>query len=238
MLDFTEVSSSSKQDAFQGIPDQTLLLCKLRLEEKSYTCSTEEPYMVKDENYTHLVKFCFSLEVLSPAKWKGRLLEGSKPVTASLQRKFGCDYVGVERDCAKGDRAVKAILAFDCFCKQKPYFCKMSSYAELAGKYCLARIGSFKGIKSVQLFMDPTNDKDAQMCALMLAQYKDERRAATGAPGAAALPASPAPAAVPAAPAAPAAAPAQSSWPFPSSGPVQDALPVQDASQEGEDIPF
>lgn len=166
MLDFSN-PPSTKASAAAGIPDGTLLVGEIHLPHLPYSNISEATYMVRDK-FSPMVKFCYDFVVKLPAQYAGRTLSGSKPVTASMQRAFGVDIPGLEAETGKGDRAVRAILAFDAMARGIPANCQIETYDELEDRLAAVKIGMFQGRPCMQAFLDPMKDKDRPTCELLI----------------------------------------------------------------------
>lgn len=167
---------SSAASANQDIPEGTMLVGEIHLPDKSFSTFSGQQYLVQDK-FSPLVKFWFDFVVKAPVEYAGRTLSGSKPVCVSLQKMLGvAEYPGMAEDCARGDRAVRAILAFDAMARGVPAELSLSDYAELEGRLAAVKMGSWQGRVCMQAFFDPCRAKDKPTCAMLLSVYQQSQQ--------------------------------------------------------------
>ncbi len=152
------------------IPAGTRLLATLDLHNVPFCFNPQSQFVAQDQT-SGLLKFFFELTVIAPREYAGQKIGGSKPMTEAIQRQMGIN--GDFAQCAKGDRAVHAIIACDAMVKNRAPEYSISSYRNLDGLVCAVEIGSFKGKTCIRNFLDPTDSRDrngVQMLIEMAAQ--------------------------------------------------------------------
>lgn len=163
MLNFASSTPTQNDGAPRGqyqqpnIPVGTKLLCNFKLHDVPFCFNPATGFIAADQT-SGLLKFFFELKVVAPAQYAGCKLGGSKYVTESIQRKMNIE--GDYSQCAKGDKAVHAILACDAMVKGRTPEYEISSYRNLDGLMCACEVGSFKDKLCIRVFLDPTNTRD------------------------------------------------------------------------------
>lgn len=140
------------------IPQGTKLLASFKLHDVPFCYNSQSGYIAADQT-TGLLKFFFELTILAPKQYSGQKLGGSKMVTEAVQHQMGIaanDY----SPCAKGDRAVHAIIACDALVKNRQPDYQISTYRNLDGLVCACEVGAFNGKTCIRVFLDPTNPRD------------------------------------------------------------------------------
>lgn len=120
-----------------------------------------------------LLYFNFELEVVAPAQYAGCRKFGKKPLTLEKQTANGPTFAD---QCAKGDRAVAAILATDAMVKNQRPNWDLQRYEDLNGKVCAFEICLYQGRKYVGKILSPNNPKDGATLIGLAQQYQQAVR--------------------------------------------------------------
>lgn len=150
-----------------GVP----LIGTINLSSVQWSAPGQESYVSAGQD--GLLYFNFELAVVAPAQYAGCKKYGKKPLTMERQTANGPNFA---EQCAKGDRAVAAILATDAMVKNQRPNWDLRSYEELNGKVCAFEICLYQGRKYVGKILSPNNPKDGATLMGLAQQYQQALR--------------------------------------------------------------
>lgn len=159
-----------------NIPAGTKILATFKLHDVPFCYDAKSAFVAKDTT-SGLLKFFFELTILAPQHYSGQKLGGSKMLTEAIQHQMGISATDYSQ-CARGDRAVHAILACDAFIKNRQPQYNISSYRQLDGLTCAVVVGEFTGKTCIKAFLDPSDhrDRDSVQKLLSIATANDPGR--------------------------------------------------------------